>query len=161
MDSRKLALSKLLDRIGDGLVVCGLGKMGRELFELRQERGEPNDDFIAMGSMGCAVGIGLGIALSRPSKKVFVLTGDGALLMKLGSIATALRYKPENLEIIVIENDLHDSTGGQRNNFEYISDWVGTHCRVIKVKPGANENLGRPNITPKQMVERFRGKILN
>ena len=159
MDSRKSAMSKLLDDIGDGLVICGLGKMGRELFELRQERGEPNNDFIAMGSMGCALGIGLGVALSRPSRKVYVLTGDGALLMKLGSIATALRYKPENLEVIVLQNNLHDSTGGQRNNFEYIEDWVERHCRVIKVKPGANQNLGRPNITPQEMVKRFRGQI--
>ena len=70
--NREQLLTSLLDEIKDGLIVCSLGKMSRELFELRKQRGEPNDDFYMMGSMGCAIAIGLGVALNT-KKKVYVL----------------------------------------------------------------------------------------
>lgn len=155
---RERALSNLLDEIGDSLVVCGLGKLGRELFELREKRGEPNDDLITAGSMGCVVGVALGVAMNT-KKKVYCLTGDGALLMKLGSLATVAKHHPKNLHIIVFDNGSHDSTGGQPTNFKYVKDFVSEHCRIIKIKRGARKNLGRPDISPEQIAKNFYDKV--
>ena len=157
--TREKVLNKILDKIDSkDLVICSLGKMSRELFELRKKRGEPNDDFLVMGSMGASVGIGLGVALNT-KKKVYVLTGDGALLMKLGSLATVLKYKPKNLEIIVLNNYAHDSTGGQPTAFKEVEDFVKKHCRIINVEKGARKNLGRPDISCKEIRDNFMRKV--
>lgn len=155
---REQAIESLLDEFKDCLIISSTGKMSRELFELRKKRGEPTDDFYMMGSMGCALGIGLGVAMNT-KKKVKVLTGDGALLMHLGSLATIIKQGLDNLEIIVINNGCHESTGGQKHNFEVIKDFVSKYCRVIDVEPGCRKDLGRPDITPKQMVDNFRSKL--
>lgn len=157
MDSRERAISKLLDRIPEeSLVIASTGKIARELFELRVKRKEPTNDFYMMGSMGCAVPIGLGVALNT-EKEVYVLTGDGALLMKLGSLATVGEQK--NLHIIVLNNECHDSTGGQPTNFEEVKHFVREKCQVLDVEPGSRKDLGRPTITPKQMVKKFYAKV--
>lgn len=71
--------------------------------------------------MGCAIAVGLGLAMNS-KKDVVVVIGEGSLLMKLGSLSTVAKYRPKNLEIIVINNGLYKSTGGQLNNFRYIYD---------------------------------------
>ncbi len=156
--TREEAINSVLDRINpEDLVVSSTGKISRELFELRKKRGEPTNDFYMMGSMGCAVGIGLGLALNT-IKKVYVLTGDGALLMHLGSLATVIAAKPENLEIIVLNNGVHDSTGGQPTNFEAIKGFVESFCTVTDVEKGSRSDLGRPDISPEAMTFGFMEK---
>lgn len=93
----------------DVAIVATTGKTGRELYEV----GDRENQFYMVGSMGCALAFGLGIALTKPKQKVVVLDGDGALLMRTGSMATVGAYKPKNLVHILIDNEVHDSTGGQ------------------------------------------------
>lgn len=96
--------------LGDDVaVVATTGKTGRELYEV----GDKDNQFYMVGSMGCALAFGFGIALSKPDLKVVVIDGDGALLMRTGSMATVGAYKPKNLVHILIDNEVHDSTGGQ------------------------------------------------
>jgi sulfopyruvate decarboxylase subunit beta len=94
--------------VQDGLIVCNIGFPARELFSV-QDRPE---NFYMLGSMGLASSIGLGLALSQP-EPVYVIEGDGALLMNLGSLATIAREAPPNLCLIVIDNRVYGSTGNQ------------------------------------------------
>lgn len=93
----------------DVAIVATTGKTGRELYEV----GDRENQFYMVGSMGCALAFGLGIALCKPNLKVVVIDGDGALLMRTGSMATVGAYNPKNLVHILIDNEVHDSTGGQ------------------------------------------------
>ena len=161
--TREEAINDILDSIEPAaLVIASTGKIGRELFELRKKRGEPNDDFIMMGSMGCALSIGLGVALYT-DKQVFVLDGDGAFLMKMGTMATYLDLSfnefPANLEHIVLSNESHDSTGGQRTAFSAIKHWIEDITKVIDVEKGSRPDLGRPTLTPQEIKERFCAKV--
>ena len=89
-------------------VIATTGKCGRELFTLADRR----QHFYQVGSMGAASAIALGAALNTP-KKVVVLDGDGAALMKLGNLATIGAYHPDNLLHVILDNGVHNSTGGQ------------------------------------------------
>ncbi len=92
----------------DGLIVANLGFPARELFHVCDRPG----NFYMLGSMGMAGSIGLGLALSQ-SQPVYVIEGDGALLMNLGSLATIAREAPPNLCMIIIDNGVYGSTGNQ------------------------------------------------
>jgi len=89
-------------------VIATTGKCGRELFTLADRR----QHLYQVGSMGGASAMALGVALNTP-RPVVVLDGDGAALMKLGNLATIGAYRPHNLLHIVLDNGVHDSTGGQ------------------------------------------------
>lgn len=93
----------------DDIILGATGFSGRELQQYTEHRGR----FYMMGSMGCLPALGLGLARSQPRRTVFVLDGDGALLMKLGSLATIGHYQPANLVHIVFDNQAYESTGGQ------------------------------------------------
>jgi len=94
---------------GNELVVSANGMISRELHATRDS---PNN-FYMLGSMGLASSIGLGLALSHPNKKIVILDGDGNILMNLGSLATIGNHSPKNLTHIILDNECHDSTGGQ------------------------------------------------
>lgn len=68
--------------------------------------------------MGCAMGVGLGIALNT-KREVIVVIGDGSFLMKAGSTATINKYAPKNLKIVILDNGQYSSTGGQTTSFKY------------------------------------------
>ncbi|MDE0342433.1 MAG: phosphonopyruvate decarboxylase [Deltaproteobacteria bacterium] len=92
----------------EAAVIATTGKTGRELFTLEDRP----QQLYQVGSMGCASAMGLGIALNS-TRPVLVLDGDGAALMKLGTMATIGAYAPGNLIHVVLDNGVHDSTGGQ------------------------------------------------
>ena len=92
----------------EAAVVATTGKTGRELFTL-EDRAQ---QLYQVGSMGCASAMGLGIALNT-TRPVLVLDGDGAALMKLGTLATIGAHAPSNLIHVLLDNGVHDSTGGQ------------------------------------------------
>jgi len=92
----------------NGLIVANIGFPARELFSVQDQP----ENFYMLGSMGLASSIGLGLALSQP-EPVYVIDGDGALLMNLGSLATIAREAPPNLCLIVIDNGVYGSTGNQ------------------------------------------------
>ena len=89
-------------------VVATTGKTGRELFTL-EDRAQ---QLYQVGSMGCASAMGLGISLNT-TRTVLVLDGDGAALMKLGTMATIGANATANLIHVLLDNGVHDSTGGQ------------------------------------------------
>ncbi len=90
-------------------VIATTGKSGRELFTLSDRP----QHLYQVGSMGGAAGMALGVALTVPQRPVVALDGDGAALMKLGSLATIGAQAPSNLLHLLLDNGVHDSTGGQ------------------------------------------------
>jgi len=94
---------------GDELIVTANGMISREMCAIKDK---PNN-FYMLGSMGLASSIGLGLALSLPKKTIVVIDGDGNILMNMGSLATIGDSAPKNLIHIVLDNESHDSTGGQ------------------------------------------------
>jgi thiamine pyrophosphate-dependent acetolactate synthase large subunit-like protein len=95
---------------GDAPIVASLGHPAYDLFAA----GDRPQNFYTWGSMGLASSIGLGLALARPDLRVFVLDGDGALLMNLGSLATIGLLQPANLVLVVMDNEEYATTGGQK-----------------------------------------------
>ncbi len=107
----RLDLTKrLVARLERGEVV--VGGIGNSNFDL-VGAGARAENFYMLGSMGMAVPIGLGIAIAQPNRRVFVLDGDGSLLMNLGCLATVAQQAPENLTIIVWDNASYQITGMQ------------------------------------------------
>jgi phosphonopyruvate decarboxylase len=179
---RTEALQVILDNLqGDEAILGTTGKTGRELFTIADR---PNHLYV-VGGMGTASGIGFGVAQALPDRPVVVLDGDGAALMKLGALATIGWYQPKNLLHILIDNESHDSTGGQRTvsgvvrfaeiaaAANYRNAWSlnrrddvaaavkelrrrpGPSLLHIKIKAGSPEKLGRPTVKPHEVKERF------
>ena len=105
---RRAVVKSILERRGDALVVTGLGSSCYDA----GVHDHPNT-FYLWGAMGGAAMIGLGLALAQPKRRVLVITGDGEMLMGLGSLATIGAHKPDNLAIVVIDNELYAETGMQ------------------------------------------------
>lgn len=98
---------------GDDPVVSTTGKASRELFEIREAKGQDHKrDFLTVGSMGHSSSIALGIAINKPDTKVWCVDGDGAALMHLGAMAVIGANAPKNLVHIVINNGAHETVGG-------------------------------------------------
>ena len=92
----------------DGLIVVNIGFPSRELYMLQ----DSSRNFYMLGSMGLASSIGLGLACSQ-KRRVYVIDGDGSVLMNLGSLATIARYAPANYCLIIADNKVYGSTGNQ------------------------------------------------
>ena len=180
--SRAHALEKILEEIPDeAVVIATTGKCGRELFTLSDRP----QHLYQVGSMGCASSMGLGIAINT-GHTVVVIDGDGAALMKLGSMATIGAYGARNLVHVLLDNGVHDSTGGQPTvspsvNFSAVASacgypaasscdslegfgqslaaaWCGDgpHFIHMQIAPGSMANLGRPTVAPMTIARRFR-----
>ena len=106
---RKDAVQTVCNYIKNDIVVSANGFISRDLYS----NFEKNTNFYMIGSMGLASSIGLGIALKKPKKRIFVFDGDGNILMNLGSLVTIGSLKPKNLIHIIFDNNVHESTGGQ------------------------------------------------
>ena len=99
----------LLDRVDDEPIIANLGSATFDLYHAEQR----DANFYTWGAMGMVSSVGLGVALAAPEKKVYVLDGDGSLLMNLGSLGTIARQSPANLVHIVFDNQQWAETGGQ------------------------------------------------
>ena len=106
---------------GDAPIVASLGHPAYDLFVARDRP----QNFYTWGSMGVASSIGLGLALARPDLRVFVLDGDGSLLMNLGSLATIGLLQPSNLVLVVMDNEEYATTGGQQTPTAHGADLEG------------------------------------
>jgi phosphonopyruvate decarboxylase len=182
LPTRAAVLQRFLEAVDDGAaVVATTGKCGRELFTLADRP----QHLYQVGSMGCATGMGLGVALNT-AKTVVVLDGDGAALMKLGTLATVGAYGPGNLVHILLDNGVHDSTGGQATvsasvdfaavalacGYQYAATCDslagfdeafrtasgGTKPAFIhaRIAPGSMDKLGRPTVAPADVARRFK-----
>ena len=109
IQSRARAIGAILDLLTDQPVIICNGFPSREAFKLADRP----THFYMIGSMGVAPAIGLGVALSKPAKKVVVLDGDGNVLMGMGTLATVGALKPKNFLHIVLDNEVYGSTGNQ------------------------------------------------
>jgi phosphonopyruvate decarboxylase len=162
-------------------VVATTGKCGRELFTLCDRP----QHLYQVGSMGCATSMALGLALNV-SAPVVVLDGDGAALMKLGTMATVGCCRPEKFIHILLDNAVYDSTGGQPTpspsvDFAAVAQACGylyaASCRTLegfeaafrkaadggrpafihaRISPGSMAKLGRPTIPPHEVALRLR-----
>jgi len=183
--SREQALAIILDQLPDHRIVSTTGKTSRELYELRQVRGEDQRDFLTVGSMGHASAIALGLALSCPDRGIICLDGDGALLMHTGIMSNIGKAVPANLIHILINNGCHESVGAQPSAADIVdfaalaqamayphyfladtseslsqallaADAVsGPTLLEIRVKSGSRKDLGRPKHSPKECKQRF------
>ena len=113
MIERRDAIAELLkDRPDNLLVVTGLGSPTYDV----AAAGDVGRNFYLWGAMGGAASMGLGLAQARPDDRVAVITGDGEMLMGLGSLSTIGGKQPANLAIIVIDNEAFGETGGQKSH---------------------------------------------
>src|SRR5580693_10254799 len=118
---RRSVVGSLLANRKDAIVVGGLGASTYDI----AAAGDHDRNFYLWGAMGGAVMIGLGIALAQPTLPVVVITGDGDMLMGIGSLATVGLQKPKNLTIVVLDNEAYGETGGQASHTSAGVDLVG------------------------------------
>ena len=162
-------------------IIATTGKIGRELFTL----GDTDNQLYVVGSMGCAAGLGFGIQRIKPNQRVVVLDGDGAVLMKMGTLATIGSNKPARFIHIILDNEAYESTGGQRSispgvdfcriaaacgykkcyrvdthndlihAIHAVKEATGPSLIHVKVSSGSDSSLERPTLRPFQVKERF------
>ena len=118
---RRSVVSSLLKHRKDAIVVGGLGASTYDI----AAAGDHDRNLYLWGAMGGAVMIGLGLALAQPALPVVVITGDGEMLMGMGSLATVGLQKPKNLTIVVLDNEVYGETGGQASHTAVTADLVG------------------------------------
>ncbi len=107
------AVPALIGRHEDFLIVAGLAGTARDVAAMTDDGAHT---YSMAGAMGGATMMGLGLALARPNKRVLVVTGDGELLMNLGSLATVAVLNPPNLSILCVDNGHYGETGYQRSH---------------------------------------------
>jgi thiamine pyrophosphate-dependent acetolactate synthase large subunit-like protein len=129
---RRSVVTGLLSNRKDAIVVGGLGASTYDI----AAAGDHDRNFYLWGAMGGAVMIGLGIALAQPELPVLVITGDGEMLMGMGSLATVGLQKPKNLTIVVLDNEVYGETGGQASHTAATVDLVGVarSCGISDVR---------------------------
>jgi len=118
---RRSVVSALLAGRKDAIVVGGLGASTYDI----AAAGDHDRNFYLWGAMGGAVMIGLGVALAQPKLPVVVITGDGEMLMGMGSLATVGLQRPGNFSIVVLDNEVYGETGGQASHTAGTADLVG------------------------------------
>ena len=180
--SRASALARVVEstNVDDSVVVATTGFTGRELYA----QADRDNHLYMVGSMGCASSLGLGLALSRPDRHVVVVDGDGAALMRMGNMATLGAYGPSNLTHILLDNEVHDSTGAQATvstgvdfatiaaacGYAYaargrdttsITDLLkadrssGPRFLHLKISSGTIDDLPRPSMSPASVLKRL------
>ncbi len=184
---REEALELILNSVDrDAIIVSTTGKTSREIFEIRKKNNQSHEqDFLTVGSMGHCSSIALGIALSKPNRQIICIDGDGAMLMHLGSLTSIVSLNPKNFRHILINNEVHESVGGQSTAAKHVDlsaivkatgisqifkantaielkskinvfmECDGPSFIEVKVSPGSRENLGRPTIKPSDNKEKF------
>ena len=174
---------ELMDQLvsRDDIILGATGYTGREVSQLMEDKVK----FYMMGSMGYLSSLGLGLALEHPEKTVYVLDGDGALLMNLGGMSTIGHYHPANIVHVCFNNYEYESTGSQAANsktvdflkiakacqyrdafniekVEELREIIGNIQQYqkplfiqIRIRSGTFKDLPRPAETAELMVKRF------
>jgi phosphonopyruvate decarboxylase len=161
-------------------VLASTGYCGRELCALADRANQ----LYMVGSMGCVTPFALGLALARPELEVVAVDGDGAALMRMGAFATVGAYAPRNLKHLLLDNGVHDSTGGQAtvsprisfagvaaacgyadaietDDLHEIGEWLdapaldGPRFARLRIRPGTPHDLPRPSLTPVEVRARL------
>jgi len=165
------------------VILTTTGFTGRALYAV----GDRPNQLYMVGSMGCVSSLGLGLARAQPQRRVIVIDGDGALLIRMGALATIGYERPVNLLHVLLDNGVHDSTGAQATVSHSIdAAGVAAACGYqevqraaslaeleaavrepaaelaflhVRTSPRADRKLPRPTITPAEVAERLRGWI--
>ena len=116
---------RVIDSKRNGSIVVPTMNANNVNFGLPTVTTDQKLDLPVSGAMGKASSLGLGMALAQPDKKVFVLDGDGSLLMNLGTLVTMSNKAPKNLYHFLFNNDVYAVTGGQPIPSSGVSDWEG------------------------------------
>ncbi len=184
--NREEAIKHIASVSGEDVIISTTGKASRELFEIREGNHDSHmRDFLTVGSMGHASSIALGVATQKPDRKVWIIDGDGAALMHLGSMALLGANSPENVVHVVLNNGAHDTVGGMptvagKIKFIDIAKACGYSEAVsadsleqfdealrkakasntlsfieVKCSLGSRCDLGRPTTTAKENKENF------
>jgi len=132
IDRRKL-LPQLFPNAESWLFISGLAGASRDAAALTDDG--PNL-FSMAGTMGAAVPMGLGVALSTPEQKIAVINGDGEMLMGIGSLATVASARPANLTVVCLDNSMHGETGGQAGH-----TGIGTDLEMMARGAGIEETM--------------------
>jgi phosphonopyruvate decarboxylase len=149
------AIRRIMERVTDALVIATTGMISRELYVV-QDRPE---NFYMCGSMGCALPIGIGVAL-HTQRQVIVLDGDGAALMGLGALPVAKALHLDNLCHYILDNGTYASTGDQPTCSAVIDFTAcGHNVEVIHVDPGNEPGIPRIPYAPEAMLARFMAAI--
>ena len=119
--NRRYVVTQLLKNRKNSLIINGLGGTCWDVASL----GDNELNFYVWGGMGNSSMIGLGLALSQPKRKIIVITGDGEMLMGIGSLATIAVKQPKNLSIVVFDNELYGETGNQKTHTGHCADLSG------------------------------------
>jgi len=185
---REHALSIIMDNVSENFIVSTTGKTSREVFELREKKGQAHDcDFLMVGSMGHTSSFALGLSYGT-EKDIYCIDGDGSFLMHMGASAVVAQNLSENFKYIIINNGAHESVGGQptvaldidvkailtavgvkhvyeASNENQINQSMskmrdkGGCALIINVKQGSRADLIRPTNTPRENKKLLMEKI--
>jgi len=154
LDRRKV-VQALLDARGELLVVAGLGSSAWDC----TAAGDHPLTFPLWGAMGSACMMGLGLALAQPGRRVLVVTGDGEMLMGLGSLATIGTQRPGNLSVVVLDNERYGETGMQETHTAHGTDLaaIALGCGFAKAE---TIRTGAQTATMRSGIYRGKGPLL-
>ena len=181
---RAEAVDIVVQALGDRPTIVCNGMIGREAFTARDRE----ENFYMIGSMGLALSIALGVAVSKPERSIVCLDGDGTVLMGAGVLASAGALGCCNLHHVVFDNEAHGSTGGQRtisgevaleaiarasgyahaervapeDLAEALTGFLereGPAMLLVKVEVGNQPGIARVSHTPPEITARFAGKV--
>lgn len=146
--SREEAINVILDNTPkNSIFVATTGRAARELFHLRESRGEKHDcDVLNVGSMGHASSIAMGLAQAIKDRLVVCLDGDAAAIMHLGALTTVSMYDMPNFLHIILNNGVHESVGGQPSaghivDFTKIAQGCGYRAQVVETEQSLSTAL--------------------
>jgi len=148
--SRYEAIKVIVDSLrDDDIVISTTGMISRELFMIKDRK----LNFYMLGSMGCAAPIGLGISDNINNRRVVIIDGDGAILMKMGTLTTIGNISPRNLVHIVLDNEMYSTTGGQPT--------VSNTAKLEKVAEASNYKNCIKVLTSKELREVMNETLLS
>jgi len=152
--NRITAIKKIMSKIKDEIVITSTGMISREVYQVKDRP----KNFYMIGSMGNALAIGLGIAMNS-KLKVIVISGDGAVLMSLGTLVLHKKLDLKNLKHYILDNSCHSSTGGQSTCSDVVNfEKLAPYTKVIKVNK-AKGFAPRIPLHPQQISRRFKSAI--
>ena len=189
---REEIIQHIVKASGEDPIISTTGKASRELFETRVANNQSHKyDFLTVGSMGHSSSIALGVAINKPTQKIWCIDGDGAVLMHMGAMAVIGANKPSNLIHVVINNGAHETVGGMPtvagvvdvigiakacgypnavsvDTFEDLdkelerAKAIDELCLIeVKSSIGAREDLGRPTTTALENKINFMDYVCN
>jgi len=144
------AIENIMDSVTDDIVVTSCGMISREVFAVKDR---PRN-FYVQGSMGATLPIAIGLALSKPTKNVIAIVGDGETLMNLGTLVLMKKLDLDNLELFILDNKQYETTGGQPTCSDAIDFRILCYCKVIFCGD-SEKKVPRISIPHEEITRRF------